>query len=200
MRKLGLIIWLVLLSAAPAFAQSFSADVHFTSSAWSEFDGQDAGFGARFTWRPIALLGIDADFNWYPGDYPPDTVVSFSGSRVEGLFGATVGPKFGRLRPFVKAGAGFLDIGETPKVYICVTIFPPPLACLLAEGDTLPAYEIGGGVEIDATSNTFLRADFSDRILKYPGPSLRQSASDQVGDGGFFAGAFRFTIGGGFRF
>lgn len=199
MRKLVL-VWLVLLSAAPAFAQSFSADVHFSSSAWSEFDGQDQGVGARLAWRPLSLIAVEADFTWYPTDYPPKTVASFSGSRVEGLLGLSIGPKIGPVRPFVKGGGGFLDIGETPKAFACVAIFPPPLACLLAGGDTLPAYEIGGGVEVDAPSNLFLRADVSDRILKYPGPSLRQRASDRVGDEGFFAGALRFTIGGGFRF
>lgn len=200
MRKV-LFAWLALLIAAPAVAQSFAADVHFTSSAWSEFDGQDPGVGGRVTWRPIPLVGIDADFTWYPSDYPSESLAAFSGNRFEGMFGATIGPKLGFVRPFVKGGAGFLSVGEAPRPFACIAIYPPPLNCLMAAGETLPAYEIGGGVELDATAGLFLRADVSDRILKYPGPSLRSRGSNrQISDDGFFGGAFRFSIGAGIRF
>ena len=103
------------------------------------------------------MVGVDADVTWYPSDFPDR--IAFSRSRVEGLFGVTVGPRMNRVRPFAKAAAGFLKVGATPGAFACIAIFPPPLDCALAGGDTLPAYEIGGGVEIDATSRTFIRAD-----------------------------------------
>ncbi|MEP6783152.1 MAG: hypothetical protein ABI983_05745, partial [Acidobacteriota bacterium] len=139
----------------------------------------------------------DADLSWYPSDFPTGAV-PFSGSRIEGLFGVTVGPKIDRIRPFVKAAAGFLDIANTPIAFACVAIFPPPLACVLAGGHTLPAYEIGGGVEIDASSKTCIRADVSDRILKYPGPSFDSNFERR--DDGFFGGALRDQFGVGIRF
>ena len=83
-----------------------------------------------------------------------------------------MGPRLNRVRPFVKAAAGFVSVGETPAVFACLAIFPPPLACALAGGDTLTAYEIGGGIEIDATTSSFIRVDVADRILSYPGPTL----------------------------
>jgi hypothetical protein len=125
-------------------------------------------------------------------------VVPFSGSRIESLFGATLGPRVKTIRPFVKAGAGFLRVGETPIAFACVAIFPPPLACVLAGGHTLPAYEIGGGVEVNTTGRTFLRADIADRILKYPGPAFDSNFERR--DEGFFGHALRFTLGGGVRF
>lgn len=188
---------MVLLCAAPSFAQSFEAGGYFASAQWSEFDGSDLGVGGRVTWKPVPLVGIDADLAWYPSDFPSG-VISFSGSRIEGLFGVTVGPKIARFRPFVKGAAGFLTVAEAPIVFACVAIFPPPLACLMAGGETLPAYDIGGGVEIDASARTFLRADVSDRILKYPGPSF--DSDFERHDAGFFGGALRFTLGAGVRF
>lgn len=186
------------LGVSQAHAQSFEAGVHFASSAWSEFDGNDLGIGARVSWLPVSMVGVDADLTWYPSEFPPDTSVPFSGRRFEGLFGVTLGPRIGRVRPFVKAGGGFLQIGETPIAFACIAIFPPPLACTLAGGDTLPAFELGGGISIDATSKTFIRIDVADRILKYPGPVLRPdfTASDE----GFAGHAMRFTLGGGVRF
>jgi len=182
----------------PVWAQSFEAAAHVSISQWSEFDGHDIGVGGQFTFKPLPLIGLEAGVTWYPGDFPPDTVTSFSGQRLEGLFGVTVGPRLGRLRPFVKGAAGFLDIGATPRVFACVTIFPPPLACALAGGMTLPTYEVGGGVEVDASRSTFIRADISDRILKYPGPAF--DSNFERHDEAFFGGAVRLTLGGGFRF
>jgi len=68
----------------------------------------------------------------------------------------------------------------------------------MAGGPTLPAYEIGGGIDVSATPRTFFRADIADRILKYPGPTLSRNFS--VNDEGFLGHAIRFTIGGGIRF
>lgn len=186
-----------MLFAAPAArAQSFGASVHLASSQWSEFDGNDLGFGGRITWKPSALIGVDADLTWYPSDFPEG--IAFTRSRFEGLFGATVGPRLDRIRPFAKAAAGFLKAGATPGALACIAIFPPPLNCALAGGDTLPAYEIGGGVEVDATPRTFIRVDVADRILKYPGPAF--DSNFNVRDEGFFGHALRFTIGAGVRF
>jgi hypothetical protein len=186
----------VSMSAVSASAQSFAAGVHFASSKWSEFEGNDPGVGGRFTWKPSSMLGVDADVTWYPSDFPDG--FAFSGNRVEGLFGATVGPRINRIRPFAKASTGFLSVGATPRAFPCIAIFPPPLNCTLAGGDTLLAFEIGGGVELDATSNTFLRVDIADRVLKYPGPTF--DSNFEVRDDGFLGHALRFTLGAGIRF
>ena len=184
------------LSPLPVSAQSFEASAHFAASQWSEFDGNDLGFGGRLTWKPSSLIGVDADLTWYPSDFPDR--IAFTGNRFEGLFGVTVGPRLSRVRPFAKASAGFLNVGETPGPFACIAIFPPPLSCVLAGGDTLPTYEIGGGLEIDATARTFIRADVTDRILRYPGPTLDDDF--QIREDGFFGHALRFTIGAGLRF
>ncbi|MBY0496389.1 MAG: porin family protein [Cyanobacteria bacterium] len=197
--RIAIAILVLVTCAAPVRAQSFAAGVHFASSKWSEFDGSDSGFGGRFTWKLSTMVGVDAELTWYPSDFQRDAV-PFSRQRVEGMFGATIGPRIHRIRPFAKAAAGFLKVSPTSGGFACVAIFPPPLACLLAGGKTMPAYEIGGGVEIDAASRTFIRADVSDRILRYPGPVFRGFGLDERVDDNFFGGALKFSIGAGWRF
>ena len=164
--------------------------LHLAASQWSEFDGTDLGLGGRITWKPASLIGVDADLTWYPSDFPSE--IAFSGSRVEGLFGVTVGPQINRMRPFAKAAAGFLRSSEAPQPFPCLAVFPPTLHCLMATGHTMLAYEIGGGVEVSTTPTTFLRVDVADRMIEYPGPSFGQDA--------FVGHALRFTIGGGVKF
>jgi hypothetical protein len=187
----------LVLFASSVHGQSFEAGVHLASSQWSEFEGADVGVGGRFTWTPSSLIGVDADLTWYPSDFPPERF-AFSGSRFEGLFGVTLGPRVNRLRPFAKAAAGFLRSSEAPEPFACIAIFPPPLNCLMAAGHTMPAFEIGGGVQVTTTQTTFLRFDVADRIVEYPGPAFGPNL--ELRDDAFFGHAVRFTIGGGFRF
>lgn len=185
-----------LFLCSSAFAQSFGVGVHVAGSQWSEFDGTDTGVGASLTFKPIPLIGLDAELTWYPSDFTKEGS-AFTQSRVEGLFGATVGPKLGSVRPLGKAAAGFLRVAQLGPL-VCIAIFPPPLRCALAGGDTLPALQVGGGVEVDTGSRTFLRADAGWRFLKYPGPTF--GSNFEIHDEGFFGGALRFTVGAGVKF
>ncbi len=195
--RLIALVSLALLFPSDALAQSFEAGVHVASSQWSEFEGNDAGVGGRLTFKPSTRIGLDADVTWYPSDFPGD-IVAFSGNRVEGLFGVTFGPRFDRIRPFVKGAAGFLKSSEAPEPFACIAIFPPPLNCLMASGHTMPAFEIGGGVEISVTGRSFLRVDVADRMIQYPAPTFDRDFN--VVDEEFYGHALRFTVGAGFRF
>lgn len=197
-RPCAVVLLLLSLLIPQAHAQSFEAVVHFAASDWSEFDGVDRGVGGRLAWKATPRLDIDADVTWYPGEYPSDSV-AFSGSRVEGLFGASYALLAERVRPFVKASAGFLRSSEAPEGFPCIAIFPPPLNCLMAAGHTMPASEFGGGVEIDATDRTFLRVAAGARMVRYPGLAFDSSANE-IRDADFWGTALRFTIGVGYRF
>jgi hypothetical protein len=161
-----------------------------------EFDSTDLGVGARVSWSPTPLLGAEAEIDFSPGDFADDP--AFSGSRVEGLFGVTVGPRLGSFRPFAKLRPGFLTYGEAPEPFACILIFPPPLACTLASGKTVFALDVGGGVELFPTGRTFVRIDAGDRMVRYPGPVFDNSGT--IRDDSFFGHDFRFAIGGGLRF
>ena len=195
MRLLALAVVLFLPSSASA--QSFEAGIHVPVAQWSEFDGNDIGIGGRVTWKPASLVGIDADLAWYPSEFPPDTL-AFSSSRFEGLFGVTVGPQIDRVRPFAKVAGGFLRSSEPSEGFACILIFPPPLPCLMAAGQTMPALEIGGGLQLDVASRTFARVDIGGRWLRYPGPSFRVVPT--VREENFWGSGVRLSFGGGVRF
>ena len=181
-------------STAPVSAQDhFEAAAQIAVVHSSEFDANDTGVGGRFAWHPIDLLGAEAEMNVYPGGFP--SASSFSPSRIEGLFGVTVGPRFARVRPFAKLRPGFLAFRD--QSIACILIFPPPLACVLAAGRTVFALDAGGGVEVFATERTVVRVDVGDRLLKYPGPSFHNGRATQES---FFSHDFRLSAGAGLRF
>ncbi len=203
MKRLAAVIAIAALVVArpdSAVAQSnpdrFELGIHVASAISSQFDRADVGLGGRLSWHPVGLVGIECEINLYPGDFPDQR--PFSRGRVEGLFGVTVGPRFEHVRPFVRLRSGFMSVREAPQPYPCILIFPPPLSCALASGDTLVALDIGGGVEVFATRKTFLRVDAGARLLKYPGPVLDNKGMPR--DAAFFSRDFRFAAGGGLRF
>ena len=185
-----------LLWASPAAAQSgkFDAGVQVAWARSGEFEVTTAGVGGRIAWNPSRLLGVEAEFNVYPGDWPEDR--AFSQGQREGLFGVTVGPRLGAVRPFAKLRAGFLNVQPSPGAFACILIFPPPLSCQLAGGATLPALDYGGGMEVGG--RVFLRVEAGDRVVGYEGPVLDQQF--EARDERFWSHDFRFSVGAGFRF
>jgi hypothetical protein len=184
----------------PAAAQQpsvFEVGVQLAVADLSALGDTDVGFGARFGWRQSSLFGLETELNVYPGDLPDDGP-AVSSSRVEALFGATLGPRYGVLRPFARVRPGLLRIQEAPEPIPCIAIFPPPLSCTLAAGKTLLAFDVGGGLEVDAGERTFVRFDLGDRILRYPGPAFESDGTVHSDD--FTGHDLRFTIGGGLRF
>jgi hypothetical protein len=198
-RFVSSVIVLISLWAAPAIAQTpetpFDAAVQFVWSNSGEFDADDYGVGGRVGWRPVDLVGVEAELDFYPREFP-DTV-PFSRSRVEGLFGVTVGPTIGRIRPFAKLRPGFFTFREAPQPFACILIFPPPLVCAVAVGQTAFAMDIGGGIEVTASRRAFVRVDAGDRLIKYPGPVFRSNHPEQDG---FISHDFRFAAGVGLGF
>jgi hypothetical protein len=188
------------LTTQHALAQAgdsrFQVGIHVASATSGEFDKTDVGVGGLLSWRPVGLLGADAELTFYPSDFADDP--AFSASRIEGLFGVTVGPRIGRIRPFAKLRPGFVRFAEAPEPFACILIFPPPLACQLAAGDTLFALDIGGGVEFQTTARTFVRVDAGDRAVRYPAPVIDSDRT--VREDPFFSHDFRFQVGGGVRF
>src|SRR5918993_795430 len=123
----------------------------------SQFDASDAGIGGPVGWLAPRLVGMEAEVVHYPSHFAGTP--AFSRSRLEGLFGATVGPRLGRVRPFARVRPGFLRVQPSPEPLACIAIFPPPLVCVLAAGRTLPALDLGGGVDVSVGERTFVRID-----------------------------------------
>jgi hypothetical protein len=191
-----------LIVVAPAGAQvrerPFEVGAQVVGASSGEFDTTDVGIGARLAWNLSSLVGAEAEMSFFPEDLSSDRGPTFSRSRIEGLFGATVGPVIGRIRPFAKVRPGFVMFRGAPRPFACVLIFPPPLACSIATGDTVFALDFGGGVEVFPSGWTFIRFDLSDRLMRYHGPVI--DADREVRNDAFFGHDLRFAAGGGFRF
>lgn len=169
----ALLLSLCLVSTAGAQdSPRFAIGVQVATVQVDEFDARDTGIGALVSWSPWELLGVDAEITLYPDEFPGgDDRRAFSQRRVEALFGVTVGPRLGWIRPFALGRAGVVRYDEAPGPIACIAIFPPPLSCVLAAGDTLPAFDVGGGVTLYPSGRTFVRVEVSDRIVRYPGPA-----------------------------
>jgi hypothetical protein len=200
LRTILSVVVLALAWAAPAAAQPsprFEAGVHVVAAPMPGFEGSDFGVGGRLAWHTDDVLSFEGELSLFPGDYP-DSLEAFSRRRIEGLFGLTAGLRFGKLRPFAKFRAGFLEVQEAPEPVVCILIFPPPLACTLGAGRTLPTFDLGGGVEVDVTARTFIRVEAGDRMLKYPGPAIDNDGVHQ--ERSFYGHGLRFAAGAGVRF
>jgi len=184
-------------NAADAQDARFEAGVQIASARSGQFDAGDAGFGGRFAWRPVPLVGLEAELNLYPRSFPGRQ--PFSRTRVEALFGATAGVTFGRLRPFARLRTGFVDVQQSAEPLACILIYPPPLTCVLASGRTLVALDLGGGLEVGLTPRTFLRVDLGDRLVRYPGPVFELNPR-RLRQEPFFGHDVRFATGAGLRF
>lgn len=187
-----LLVIVSLPAAAQPNANRFQLGVGLAGAVSGEFDSTDLGVGVRFSWYPTALVGADADVSFYPED------LAFSSNRVEGLFGVTIGPRIGRLRPFAKLRPGMVTFRAAPEPFPCNLIFPPPLPCRLAAGTTVFALDLGGGIELFPAGRTSLRVDVGDRLVRYPGPASDGNAMAR--EAAFFSHDFRFGIGAGLRF
>jgi hypothetical protein len=182
-----------------AWAQArapLEAAAQIATARVGELDSTDVGIGGRVTWHPWDVIGVEGELTFYPGDIPDRTPVSRS--RLEGLFGVTAGPRLGRWRPFARIRPGFLRIAAAPEPVACILIFPPPLSCALAAGDTRAAVDLGGGVEVFTSGTTFVRVDVGDRMISYQGPAIDRRG--RVHDDQFIGHDVRVAIGAGWRF
>lgn len=105
----------------------------------------------------------------------PQSVQCIGSGQVEesprrGIFGGESGDYRCRARPAVRTREARLR--RRPRVVGPVRQYShlPAAALLLAEGRTLPALDVGGGIEVAATRRTLLRADLGDPVLRYPAP------------------------------
>ena len=190
------VLALPLETAAQTTDTRVQLGIHVSIVDSAEFDDTDFGIGGLLSWHPLRLVSVEAELTAYPSDFAD--APAFSSSRVEGLFGVTVGPQLGRLRPFAKVRPGFVGFAEAPEPIPCIAIFPPPIACALAAGDTVFAIDVGGGIEFQTSDRTFVRVDIGDRAVRYPSPVLDNDGTAR--EDAFFSHDLRIQIGGGIAF
>ena len=163
-----------------------------------ELDSTDLDFGVRIGFQATPLFAIEAEMSFYPSNIPERVPVTES--RSEGLFGVKIGPRYDRLSVFGKARPGFVRFSSAPEPSACdIAIFPPTLNCVLAEGRTVLALDLGGGVELYPTERTLVRIDVSSLLLRYPGPALTRDG-EAVAKDAFWGGNLKLTFSAGLRF
>jgi hypothetical protein len=189
---------LALAALIAAAAQALEAQAAIVVTGSSEFDDTDYGVSGRLAWNLSSLIGLEGEATFYPRDYPES--VPITRNRLEALFGATAGPRLGRVRPFARLRAGVTRFAVAPAPIACVAIFPPPLGCIVAGGATMGTLDAGGGLELNATRRTFVRVDAGDRMLKYPGPSITLDRAASRRRESFFGHDVRVAFGAGIRF
>jgi hypothetical protein len=163
----------------------------------AELETTNLGFGGRLGFRASPLFAFEGELNFYSSDVPD--IVAVTSSRLEGLFGVKVGPSHARFSVFGKLRPGFVRFAGASEPFPCILIHPPPLSCVLAEGRTVFALDLGGGLELYPTERSLLRFDLSDLMLRYPGPAFRRNG-EAVDESGFWGHNLRLSFGGGFRF
>jgi len=200
--KILTLLALSLLFTMPARAQSgddrkLEVSGQLAVSDLAELETTDVGSGGRFGFRATSYFTFEGEVNLFPSDIPDEVPVT--SSRLEGLFGVKIGPRFDRFSVFGKVRPGFVRFGEAPEPIACILIFPPPLSCVLASGQTVFALDLGGGVELYPTDRSLVRFDVSDLMLQYKGPVFNRER-EAFTEGGFWSHNLRLAVGAGFRF
>lgn len=173
MNRPGAVLLAALALAAPAAAEDGRTDVSLSVS-WrrsSELDAGEAGVGGRLSLRVRPWLALDATGSYFPSDLGAPGP-RFSGSRIEGLAGVRVGPGHGRARPYAALRGGVLRFGKAPEPFPCILIYPPPLTCSLAGGQTLPTAFVGAGLEAHRGARLLLGVEVGDQLVRYDGPAF----------------------------
>jgi hypothetical protein len=183
--------------AGPVRAQPsrWDASAELNVSQIGSVDEAAVGVGARLSFRVADWLAADGGVIFAPGDLGEP---AFSASQTELLFGLRGGPGPDPLGGFVALRAGLVRFAEAPEPLACIEIYPPPVTCVLAQGEDAFAVQLGAGVERLVGGAGLLRLEVGKRMVRLPGPS-----SDQEGDvheDDFWSHELRITVSFGLRF
>jgi len=187
----------LLAGPARAQAQDRRGDVSLQVSVRSlhEFDETETGLGARLSYRLSRWLAADGEVSVFPADVGSP---AFSGSRLEGLAGVRGGPHLGRTGVFLALRGGAVRFSKAPEPFPCILIYPPPLVCAIASGDTLPTVQLTGGFEVYPGDRLVVRVEAGDQLLRYSGPAF--TAERDIIDKGLWSHNFKTTASVGLRF
>jgi len=129
----------------------------------------------------MGLLSIEAELNYFPRELTripatcssglicpkAPTVPAIADGRIQGLFGAKAGMRWGRIGIFGKTRAGFFHFRNRLQV-VCVTGPCPPLS----SSSTEPALDVGGVLELYPSKKVLVRFDLGDTYVRGTGIDL----------------------------
>jgi hypothetical protein len=179
-----------LLDATPALAQPYSRwELGAQAGAVNDSgEGRGAGIGGRLAWHWRKAAAIEGIVNFFLSDR--DDVLR-GGRKIYGLAGPKMTYWTGTVGFFGKGRVGFARVGEGKAEGICIAIFPPPASCFTA--DTRLAFDVGGGLELQASPRLRLRVEAGD-VFTRGGRTADLSRRDE------FVHALEIVGGAGIRF
>jgi hypothetical protein len=143
-----------------------------------DLDTTDSGFGGRLTFNATSNFALEAEINYFPSD--KDGIFE-GGRKTQGLFGVKTGVRsesagiFGKLRP------GFVHFSRDLDG--------------IENGRTEFAIDIGGVIEFYPSTNSVVRFDLGDTIVRFGDRVTTLGPIDS-----FTSHNFQFSVGVGVRF
>jgi hypothetical protein len=187
----------IAVHARPAQADERPWDAGVTASwtEYGEFDDGSFGFGLALSRTLTPWLAADAQAGFSPSDLGEPAI---SASRFEAFAGLRAGPRLGAHQVYAAIRPGLVNFDDAPEPIVCIAIFPPPLGCSLAAGDTLFALQLMGGLELIPSDRSVVRVEAGSLLLKYPGPAIARDG--QTFDDALWSHNLRLGLSVGLRF
>jgi hypothetical protein len=197
MLRLSLVVIAALSGGAPAHGEEarWDAGAELAVSRLSSLEETAVGLGLRLSFRAHDWLALDAGATFAPADLGAP---AFSGSQTELLLGLRVGPRPRPLGGYVALRGGFVRFSDAPGPLACIAIFPPPLSCVVAAGESPLAFQAGAGLEGKVGGRALVRIEVGDRLVRMPGPSLDARREARLED--FWSHELRLSVGAAFLF
>jgi len=170
-------IVLFLLADTTGYAQSdlpkMEVGAQFTLNRLRALTETDLGVGGRVTYNFTRNIAAEGEFNYFPGNLKVSSL-TYSRSRLQGLFGIKAGWRSDAAGIFGKFRPGFIRFKGAP---LFCTNFAPSLICTIATGVTEYATDVGGVFELYPSRHTVARFDLGDTIIRFAGPFPSDPAS-----------------------
>ena len=184
-----------LAGGADAQERRFELGVEVPVVKLSQVDQTDTGVGLRLGFDLSRVVALEATLGYFPSDLGAP---AFSGSRTQALLGLKLGRRGEKAGAFATLRGGVTSFSEAPEPFPCILIYPPPLNCQLAGGDTLPTVAFGAALELYPSERTVLRLEVGDQMSRYPGPAI--DGEGQAREADFWDHDLRLSVGLGWRF
>lgn len=191
----GALALAALTGGAAAQEPRFEAGLEVPVVKLSQVDQTDTGLGLRLGFDLSRSVALEAALGYFPGELGDP---AFSGSRTQVLLGLKLGRRGEKAGAFATLRGGVTSFSEAPEPFPCILIYPPPLTCQLAGGETLPTLMFGGALELYPSERTVLRLEVGDQVSRFPGPVL--DGEGQARDSDFWDHDLRLSVGLGWRF
>jgi hypothetical protein len=180
----------------PAGRTSAGVDVAYSAigGAYREPPHRKVSPGGFLSYRISKYVQADVAFNSFVGSIEPATPWE-GGRAVQGLAGVKLGRNLGRVGLFGKIRAGVVSHSAAIRTFRTTTHRTQETS-----RSTFPALEIGGIVEVDSSSKTFIRFEGGSLGSFFPSRTIVVNGETSTLDDEPATDGFQMSVGIGWRF